>query len=309
MCQHNIDFRRGRRTLVRDEALAGGAALDKRQRLLWLALEALAYKRVQRRQPVQQRRGVFGVQRVAGEAGVDEGAQLVGTAANLVVLLSRFDDGGEVQPTKALELLRLPGDAVELAQHFLQQLLALLLAELWLRRGVARLCVQALAGLGSPFALVSVLGQDTGGQWLQLLLTGRGAIAQLLRDFLDEAVDLFQLDVGELVDEGLFVVIGPGGVILLVVLEQLLELFVVDVVAFPWRVHAFAQGGAELHRCALAEDSDSSARAVAQVVRNGRLRMLATQSFASQVKFDVVGASAANAQPVYAHVRPCSGSS
>jgi len=123
---------------VRDEALAGGAALDEGQGLLRLALEALAHKRVQRRQPVQQRRGILGMQRVAGEASVDKGAQLVSTAADLIVLLSRFDDGGEVQPTKALELLCLSRDAVEFPQHLPQQFLALLLAELWLRRGVAR---------------------------------------------------------------------------------------------------------------------------------------------------------------------------
>jgi hypothetical protein len=83
-------------------------------------------------------------------------------------------------------------------------------------------------------------------QWLQLLLAGRGAVAQLLRDVGDEAVDPLELDVGQLVDKGALV-FGSPGVVILVVLEQLLELVVLDVLGLPWRVDAPAQGGSELH--------------------------------------------------------------
>jgi hypothetical protein len=57
---------------------------------------------------------------------------------------------------------------------------------------------------------------------------------------------LFQLDISELVGEGLFVIARPG-VVVFVVFEQLLELVVVDVLVFPRRVDALAQSGAELH--------------------------------------------------------------
>jgi hypothetical protein len=115
---------------VGGEALAAGAALGEGQGLLALALEALADERVQGRQPVQQTRGILGVQRVACNAGIDEGPQLVRLAAQLVVLLGGLDDGGEVDAAEGLELLGLLGDLVELGQDFLQQLLALLRGEL-----------------------------------------------------------------------------------------------------------------------------------------------------------------------------------
>jgi hypothetical protein len=241
-------------TLEGGEALATGARLGQRDLFLGPALEALADERVQRGQAVQQRRGILGVQRVLGQARVDEGAQAVfGGAVQLVVLLGDLDDGGEVEPAEALELLGLLGDAVELLQHLLQQLLAVFLAELRLRgRIVAVLRKQALALVPRLIAFLTlrmVFGLDAYGQWLQLLLAGRGAVAQLQRDFLDEVVHLLHLHVAQLCDEGLEVLVGPR-VVILVVLDQLLELVVVDVLVFPRRIHASAQGGAELHRCA-----------------------------------------------------------
>lgn len=106
-------------TLVRGEALAARAAFSEREGLLGLALEPLSDERVQRRQPVQQRRGIFGVERVTSNTRIDERAQAIGAAAKLVVLLGRLDDSGEVDPAKALELLGLLCDAVQLAQNFL----------------------------------------------------------------------------------------------------------------------------------------------------------------------------------------------
>lgn len=240
---------------MRGEALASGAVLGERQGFLALALEALADERVQRRQPVQQRRGVLGLQRVPREAGINERPQLVRLAAQLVVLLGGLDDGGEVDAAEALQLLDLLGDLVELGQDLLQQLLALLLAELGLllvailgRVGEQALTVLAAVPLAVLVVLVVRLQAD--GQRLELLLAGRGAVAQLLRDLEDEAVHLLELHVGELVDKRALVLGGPA-VVVLVVLEQLLQLVVVDVLGLPRRVHALAEGAAELHGCAL----------------------------------------------------------
>ena len=237
-----------RRTLVRGEALGARLVLGEGQRLLGLALEALAHKRVQGGQAVQQRRGVLGLQRVAGQAGVDEGPQLVRLAAQLVVLLGGLDDGGEVDAAEALELLDLLGDAIELGQHLLQQLLALLLAERGLGLLVGRLAL--LDGVREePIAgcAVNIFCLEANGQWLELLLAGGGAVAQLLRDVEDEAVHLLELHVGQFVDKGALVLGGPA-VVVLVVLEQLLQLVVVNVLRLPRRVHAPAQRRAELHR-------------------------------------------------------------
>jgi hypothetical protein len=242
------------------EALAGCAVFAEGQGALGLAIQALANERVQRGQAVEQRRGVFGVQWVAGQARVDKGPQAVRGAADLVVLLGRLDDSGEVQPTKALELLGLFGDAIQLAQDVLEELLAIGLAELRFliriasRREQAVALVALVAALVAALVVFLVVGLDANGQWLELLLACRGAVAQLLRGLQDEAVDPLQLHVGQLVHKGLLIVVGPC-VCLLVVLEQLLQLFVVDVLVFPRRVHALAQGGAELHCRAFVKDS------------------------------------------------------
>ena len=241
---------------MRSEALAGRLVLGEGQSLLGLALEALAHKRVEGRQPVQQRRGILGLQRVPRQAGIDEGPQLVRLAAQLVVLLGGLDDGGEVDAAEALELLDLLGHAVELGQDLLQQPLALLLAE-------SRLLLGGLAildGVGEEpravFAVVLlavvavvavlVVRLQAKGQWLELLLARRRAVAQLLRDVEDEAVHLLELHVGELVDKRALV-LGRPAVVVLVVLEQLLQLVVVHVLRLPRRVHAIAEGAAELH--------------------------------------------------------------
>ena len=238
---------------MRSEALAGRLVLGEGQSLLGLALEALAHKRVEGRQPVQQRRGILGLQRVPRQAGIDEGPQLVRLAAQLVVLLGGLDDGGEVDAAEALELLDLLGHAVELGQDLLQQPLALLLAE-------SRLLLGGLAildGVGEEpravfavvlLAVVAVLvvRLQAKGQWLELLLARRRAVAQLLRDVEDEAVHLLELHVGELVDKRALV-LGRPAVVVLVVLEQLLQLVVVHVLRLPRRVHAIAEGAAELH--------------------------------------------------------------
>jgi hypothetical protein len=128
------------------------------------------------------------------------------------VLLGRLDEGGEVQPTEALELLGLLCDAVKLPQDLFEQLLALGLAQRGLRGGIAScsgrkqpLALAALAALA--IVLVGVLDAD--GQWLELLLAGGGAVAQLLRDLADEVVHLLELHVGELVRKSLLVVAGP----------------------------------------------------------------------------------------------------
>jgi hypothetical protein len=57
---------------------------------------------------------------------------------------------------------------------------------------------------------------------------------------------LFKLDVGKLVRECLLIIASPR-VVVFVVFEQLLELVIVDVLVFPWRVDALAKSGAELH--------------------------------------------------------------
>ena len=235
------------------EALARRAALGERQGFLALALEALAHERVQCRQPVQQRRGILGVQRVPCNAGIDERPQLVRLAAQLVVLLGGFDDGGEVDAAEALQLLDLLGDLVELGEHLLQQLLALLLAGLrLLLRGVVVLDgvgEEALAALAAVFlALLALLivCLQADGQWLELLLAGGGAVAQLLGDVEDEVVHLLKLHISELVHKGALIFGGPA-VVVLIVLEQLLQLVVVDVLGLPRRVHALAEGAAELH--------------------------------------------------------------
>lgn len=169
------------------------------------------------------------------------------------MLLGRLDDGGEVDATKTLQLLGLLGDAVKLAQHFLQQLLPLLLAELCILGRIAGVGQQALAlsvlvvlCLLCPLALLIVVRLDSYRQWLKLLLACRCTIAELLRDIRDEVVHLLQLHVGKLVDKRALVV-GRPVVVVLVVLEQLLELVVVDVFILPWRIHALAQCRAELH--------------------------------------------------------------
>lgn len=188
------------------------------------------------------------MERVTGNAGVNEGAQAVGGAAKLVMLLGGLDDGGEVDATKGFQLLGLLGDAVEVAQHFLQQLLLIPLAELWLlERIVGRLGQQALA-----LGVVGTLGLDSHSQWLKLLLACRGAVAKLLRNVGDEVMHLFQLHIGQLVDKRALVIGGPG-VVVLVVFEQLLELVVVNVFIFPWRIYAPAQRGSELHGLAKVE--------------------------------------------------------
>jgi hypothetical protein len=154
------------RTLVGAEALAAVALLAEGHGLLGLSVQALAHERVQRRQAVEQRRGVLGVQRVPRHARVNEGPQPVRGAAQLVVLLGRLDEGGEVQPTKALELLGLPGDAVELPQDLLEQLLAVGLAKLWLFGRVAGLREQPLALHGLVLAILLVAVLEADGQWL-----------------------------------------------------------------------------------------------------------------------------------------------
>ena len=195
------------------------------------------------------------MQRVSRKARVDEGPQLVRLAAQLVVLLGGLDNGGEVNAAEALQLLDLFGDLVELGQDLLQQLLALRLAGLWLLlRGLAILDnvgEEALAGLGAVLgALLALLVVCLWphGQWLELLLAGGDAVAQLLGDVEDEVVHLLELHVGELVHKGALVLGGPC-VVVLVVLEQLLQLVVVNVLGLPRRVHALAEGGAELHCC------------------------------------------------------------
>ena len=235
------------------EALARRTALGERQGFLALALEALAHERVQGGQPVQQRRGIFGVQRVPRNARIDERPQLVRLAAQLVVLLGGFDDGGEVDAAEALQLLDLLGDLVELGEHLLQQLLALLLAGLrLLLRGVVVLDgvgEEALAALAAVFlALLALLVVclQADGQWLELLLAGGCAVAQLLGDVEDEVVHLLKLHISELVHKGALIFGGPA-VVVLIVLEQLLQLVVVDVLGLPRRVHALAEGAAELH--------------------------------------------------------------
>ena len=243
-----------RHTLVRGEAPGASLVVGEGQRLLGLALEALAHERVQGGQAVQQRRGVLGLQRVAGQAGVDEGPQLVRLAAQLVVLLGGLDDGGEVDAAEALELLDLLGDPVELGQHLLQQLLALLAAELGLLParlglldGVGEEPIAGGGGVVAALVAVRLVCLRANGQWLELLLAGGGAVAQLLRDVEDEAVHLLELHVGQFVHKGALVLGGPA-VLVLVVLQKLLQLVVVNVLRLPRRVHAPAQGGAELHR-------------------------------------------------------------
>jgi hypothetical protein len=71
------------------------------------------------------------VEWVARNARIDKGSQAVGAAADLVVLLGRLDDGRKVDAAKALQLLGLLCDVVQLAQDLLQDLLSLLLAGLW----------------------------------------------------------------------------------------------------------------------------------------------------------------------------------
>jgi hypothetical protein len=100
-----------------------------------------------------------------GHARVDKGPQLVRGATKLVVLLGRLDEGSEVQPTKALEFLGFLGDAVQLSQDFLEQLLPVRLAELWLLRGIARLREQHLAlAFVTVVAILFVLVLQTNGQ-------------------------------------------------------------------------------------------------------------------------------------------------
>ena len=191
---------------------------------------------------------------MAGQAGVDEGPQLVRLAAQLVVLLGGLDDGGEVDAAEALELLDLLGDPVELGQHLLQQLLALVAAELGLLParlglldGVGEEPIAGRGGVVAALVAVRLVCLRANGQWLELLLAGGGAVAQLLRNVEDEAVHLLELHVGQFVHEGALVLGGPA-IFVLVVLQQLLQLVVVNVLRLPWRVHAPAQGGAELHR-------------------------------------------------------------
>jgi hypothetical protein len=189
------------------------------------------------------------VERVLGNAGVDKGSQAVGAAAELVVLLRGLDDSCEIDPREAFQLLGLLCYAVKLAQYFLQELLPLLLAELWFRRSIARTPKQPLALRVLVFLVILaflMVRLDAYGQWLQLLFACRGSVAELLREVGNEVVHLLQLHVGQLVDECALVIGGPG-VVIFVVLEQLLELVVVDVFIFPWRIHAFAQSRTELH--------------------------------------------------------------
>jgi hypothetical protein len=151
------------------EAFAIAALLAERHGLLCLAIQALADERVQCRQAVEQRRCILGVQGVFGHARVNEGPQLIRGAAKLVVLLGRLDKGSEVQPTKALKFLGFLGDAIELLQDFLEQLLPVRLAELWLLGGIASLRKQSLAlvALGSlVLAIVFVVVLETNSQGL-----------------------------------------------------------------------------------------------------------------------------------------------
>jgi hypothetical protein len=146
------------------EALAGVALLAEGHRLFCLSIQALTNERVQCGQAVEQRRGILGMEWVFGHARVDEWPQLVRGAAKLVVLLGRLDEGSEVQPTKALELLSFLGDAIKLLQDFLEQLLPVRLAELWLLGGIASLREQSFAL--AVLAIVPVLVLKTNGQWL-----------------------------------------------------------------------------------------------------------------------------------------------
>ena len=191
------------------------------------------------------------MERVASNARIDEGPQAIGAAAELVVLLGSLDDSREVDPAEALQLLGLFCDVVQLAQNFLQYLLPLLLAGLRLLGRIARRVAQQALALAVLVLLVSlavllVFRLDPYGQWFQLLLAGRGPVAQLLRDVGDEVVHLFQLHVGQLINKRALVV-GSPGIVVLVVFQQLLELVVVDVFVLPWRIHALAQCRTELH--------------------------------------------------------------
>lgn len=69
------------------------------------------------------------------------------------MFLCCLDDGREVEPAKALELLGLSCDAIQLAQHFVQESLPFLLTEVRFLGVVASLGKQALAAL----ALLAVL--------------------------------------------------------------------------------------------------------------------------------------------------------
>ena len=194
------------------------------------------------------------------------------------MLLGGLNDGGEIDAAEALQLLDFFGHLVKLTQDLFQQLLALLLAKLWLLLRYFGIldCFreQTVACVAAVFLILLTLFFFclwTGSQWLELLLTGGCAVAQLLRDLDDEVVHLLELHVGELVDEGTLVLSGPA-VVILIVLEELFQLVIVDILGPPWRINAFAEGTAEFHcsdRSELLESTNYVELGSARATRNG----------------------------------------
>lgn len=95
------------------------------------------------------------------------------------------------------------------------------------------------------------LGDGFGGELLELLEGGVGAVLQGIYSLLLELGDLVKLDIEDFVAEALLVIGSPRllGIVIgrAVLAEQALELGVVDVLILPFRIDGLAQSPTEAH--------------------------------------------------------------
>ncbi|GKT57362.1 LOW QUALITY PROTEIN: hypothetical protein ColTof3_04701 [Colletotrichum tofieldiae] len=182
-------------------------------------------------QLVEQRRvPLLRVEGPLRQAQLHHGPHLVPVAPLAVVLLDDLEEARVVDVAVLLQLRDLGRDLVELRLDVLQLLG---------RRGVG------LLGLHVLRAVLRI-----GRRQLLELLKGRvDTVLQGLERLLLELGDLLELGVEDLVAKAVLVVLGPGDVLVIVLVlpQQGLELRVVDVLVLPRRVDGLPQRLSEAH--------------------------------------------------------------
>ncbi len=185
--------------------------------------EVLADGEVQERELVEQGRvGLLQVEGPLREAHLHHGPDLVLLAPLPVMLLNNLEEARVVEVAVFLELADLVRDLLKLALELLEPLDG----DVALRLGVC----------GRRQILDPVEG-------------GIDACPQFLDLFLLELGDLLELGVKNLVAEAVFVVLGPGLVVIvrLILVQERLELGIVDVLVLPRRIDRLPESLAEPH--------------------------------------------------------------